>query len=382
MNPNRLIPENLGGTDILLDDVPGVGAVEFNDALYAFGPGIVTLLGAEQIIPSQFSNLSFILTLIVFALGLFTLILKPDYMTLTGWIKTIREYRGMDQNMFFNLSKNEDGELVNSERDTREEVGIERIYPSENVIETTDGRLVGLVKIKGLNLYNAPKAEVDRDIASYTSFLNTQVNDDFQLYLPMRKFDPTPKINHLEERLEDTSVGEDEFLRNYAEDRILWLQMTAKQSFTRDYYAVLETSTGEVVSEQLSDSKVIQILENLGGPGKDLANIWAGTTATRSLTRGEKLEKQLDDQEKKLEEFRDGFERSLGTNAEIVDGNELGVILKEFWEGIDIKENQKEDYVRKNKYIMSNKDKEVANEQYEQWKKQNREEKDVYGDRV
>lgn len=383
MNPRRIIPNNLGGTDILLDDVPGVGAVEFNDALYAFGPGVIVLLASEQIIPPAYSDISLFLSIGTFILGLSFLILKPDYMTLSGWIKTVRKYRKLDKNIILNLTES-DGELVNADRDTREEINIERIYPQEHTIERSDGSLVGIIRIKGLNLYNAPQSEVQREIQAYDNFLNTQLNQDFQLYLPMRRFDPSSKINHLKERLDDEKVATDEFLRTYAEDRMLWLDMVSQQSYTRNYYAVIETSRSEVVSDQYgSESNTAQILRSLGGEG--LAKAWIGITGsvTGQLETSRIDDEKFEKHEKKMNDFSDDFERALGTNAEIVNGNQLGVILKEFWEGIEIRDDQTESFVKGSKFVKGNLDKERGEKAYREW------EKDVtgvdqtrYGDRL
>lgn len=370
---HRLIPNNLGGSDILQDGLPGVGSVETNDAFYAFGPGVITLLASGQIIPQEYSNLSLVLSVAAFLIGLSFLILKPDYMTLSAWIKTLREYRKMNKNILLNLSE-EDGELVNSDQDTRDEVGVERIYPSENILETTDKEVVGMIKIKGLNLYNAPQSEIQLQIERYTDFVNSQVSEDFQLYLPMRRFDPTTKINHLKERLNEEQVASDEFLRTYAEDRMLWLEMTAQQSYTRDYYAVLKTTMEEVATEQMvTDSNVSQVLQSFGEFGSKLSKVWMGisSSVTNTITEKEIREQQMEEQQRKMKEFRDDIERSIGTNAEIVTGNELGIILKEFWEGIDIKENQKEGFVRKNKYIRGRSDKEKGDELYNEWADEN-----------
>lgn len=369
----RLIPNNLGGSDILQDGLPGVGSVETNDAIYAFGPGLITLLASEQIIPAEYSNVSLILSVAAFLLGGSLLILKPDYMTLSAWFKTLREYRKMNKNIILNLTE-KDGELVNSDEDTREEVGVERIYPSENVLETTDEQVVGMVKMKGLNLYNAPESEIKRSIGAYTGFLNSQVSEDFQLYLPMRRFDPTSKINHLKERLDEEEVSSDEFLRTYAQDRMLWLEMTAQQSYTRDYYAVLKTTKEEVVTEEVGgESNVVQVLESLGDFGSSLTKVWLGisSSVTNTITPAEVRQQQLEEQQRKMSEFSDDIERALGTNAEVVSGNELGIILKEFWEGIEIKDNQKEGFVRKDKYVRGRTDREKGEEVYEDWANEN-----------
>lgn len=370
MDITRRIPENLGGTENLLDDAPLVGSVELSDGIVAFGPAGLSIFVFEQIFPQSLAGAGFAVSIGLAVAGLLLLFVKPNHLTLSQWASMIIKHKRRNKDIRKNFDRS-DGVKVNSDDDTRAKIGVEKIYPEHNAIEKPLGELVGLVEIDGLNLYNATQSEISNHIAQYTNFVNTQVEDDFQLYLPMRQYDPTEKVKRLEDRLNnEAKVANTPFLREYAQDRILWLSFMADKAYTREYYAIIETTESEVVSENtLEASMVANFFSNFGAFGELLGDIWLGATggATGRMSKKEIKSRQLKEHQRKLDQFKQGFEQGTGSGTAIVSGDELGVILKEFWEGIDVRENEKENFVRRNPYVMGESDREVAKKEFEKW---------------
>jgi hypothetical protein len=374
MDIRRRIPDNLGGTDNLFENAPFIGSVEISDGIVAFGPAGLVMFLSEQLLPGSVSGLGFALAITTAVIGILLLFLKPNHFTLSQWVSVVVRHRRRNKDIRKRFDRS-DGVSVTSDDDTRAKIGIDRIYPEFDAIEKPNGDLVGMIEIDGLNLYNATQEEVSQHISQYSNFLNTQLMQDFQLYLPMRQYDPTEKIQRLEDRLaEDEKVANSEFLRTYAEDRILWLSIMSDQAYTRDYYAILETTKAEVISQTtLQESGIANFLDNFGGPGQFLKDVWLGITgsATGRISRNELKNRQIKEHQRKLDKFQESFKQGTGSETSIVSGDELGVILKEFWEGIDVRENEKENFVREKPYVMGESDKEIAKREFENWKDEN-----------
>lgn len=364
---SRRIPDNLGGTDNFFDNAPLVGAVQMSDGAVAFGPSLFLLFLFENILPQQFAIVGFFFSGVAALVGAAALLAKPSYLTLGEWISDIRRFRN-EPDVYRKALPNgeggddEDGDTesiqVNSDQDTRSKIDIERIYPEYGAVERPDESLVGIVRIRGLNLDAASQQQLGQKIQQFDDFINRQLQEDIQLYMPMRQFDPTKQVDMYEERLEDSRVIQnDPLLQEYISDRISFVTAMSLGSYIRRFYLICEVPKHELITEEAQAAEMKRVLEQF-----PLGQLWAnlyvaikGGNLTMMNDR-EMKNRQLDRLEDRRGELASQIEGKLGCSTESLDADEVGVLLKEFWEGVHVNEDEKDGFVRRNPYVKGESD--------------------------
>lgn len=355
----NLIPRNLGGTENLYENLPFVGSVEFQDGLIASMPVIGFLFLSGIIIPDAYSQFRLVLVGIGAMASLIALLVKPNYLTLTEFLQLQREYRSKPKEFSKSLDKSIETVRVNEDSDTRTKLGINKIYPEYNVVEREDGVMVSVVEVSGVDI---DVLGMEGDWNSYaTELMNImtgQVEEDIQFFMPMRQYDPSAQASRLDSRLDDPRIADDALLAQYARDRIQFHRAMAERAFYRKYYIIVKTNPSEVVSKSdYQQTGMVAILDNFPVVGEGLKGIYMGLKNIQfgMLSDRELTYKQLDLANEKAAQYRSIFDGVAG-NAWVLTGNEIGIILKEFWEGVSISEDQKENYLREQPYVLGPED--------------------------
>lgn len=370
---SRRIPDNLGGTDTIFDNAPIVGAVQAMDGIIAFAPSLFTLFLFESFLPPGINFIGFIFSGIIFFCGILALLAKPQYLTLQQWISDIRRFRNEPSTYRKALPNGEGGDdtdesvesiEVNSERDTRTKINLERIYPRFGAIERPDDTVVGIIRVRGLNLDSANQETIARSISQFDNLINQQLREDIQLYMPMQQYDPTRQVDMYEERLEESQVVQnDPLLQEYINDRISFITAMSIGSYIRRFYVVCQVPRKEVVTKEAQASEGKRLFEKAlpGSFGELAGNIYVLIKGGDTMMNEEDLKlRQLEELEDKRAQLANMFEGHLGTKTEELDADEVGVLLKEFWEGVHVSEDEKEGFIRRNPYVKGELDRERA----------------------
>lgn len=350
----RVIPENVGGSQNFYEDLPIVGTVEFMDGLIATIPVIGFMVLSGSIIPEDQSQLRLVFIGLGTCISVIALLAKPNYLTLNEFIQLHREYRSKDKEFDKDLSKTVETVKVNEDPDTRNKIGINKIYPNYNVVEREDGRMLSFIELSGVDLeILGTQAEWDDHAAALMHTLNGNVDEDIQIFMPMRQYDPTAQVAQIEERSNDAEIASDDLLTWYSIDRINFHQAMAEEGFYRKFYIIIRTDESEVLSESsYQQTGMVALLDNIPIPG--LKEVYTGIMNKQFglLSDREVQNKQLTKANEKASSYAQLFSGKSGGRTRILSGNEIGVLLKEYWEGTSIGEDQAEEYLRTQPYVM------------------------------
>lgn len=359
----RKIPDQLGASDHLFEDAPLVGTVDLNDGIIALAPAILSLFVTQNLLPDAYAGLGLLIPVVLGILGMSLLLIKPNYLTLGEWVSAWREYRNRPTERRKQLAtdggKPIDSIEVTPDDDTRRITGVHKIHPEYNAVEREDGAMVGMVRFSGANLDTADEQEFRGAIANFANVMNTQLEYDIQLYLPMKRFDPTGQLKMYDERRGDEDVALNPLMQQYLEDRIGWLATMSANSFIREYYAVVSVTKFEVI-EQTSTGES-------GGNGSALKSLPAGevlhdaikgaTGGGRGMMSDRDIERrQFEELQRRLEELSMMLAVGENNDGYIVEADDAGILLKEFWEGVSVQGEEAEDYIRKRPYVVGNAD--------------------------
>lgn len=367
----RHIPDNLGGTETIFDNAPIVGAVEMSDGVIAFVPSLFVLFLFQSLLPSSLQFVSWIFFGFTLLGGVVLLLMKPSYKTLSTWIGDVRRFRNAPDHYRKALPSGKGGDetepsidsiQLNSNEDTRQQILINRLYPQFGAVERVDDTLVGMFRIRGLNLDSASQGEKQQYIARLDNFVNQNLEDDVQLYLPMRQFDASNQIQGFEERIENSRVLQnDPLLQEYISDRISFVSAMSIGTYIREYYLVCKVDKKEVISKEAEAGQTNDIVKSIFNPiglGEVASAIYLAIKGTASTVTSEELKQlQLERLVEKRQDISNRFEGVVGCRTEQVNADEVGILLKEFWEGESISGSQKDGFIRKNPYVKGKRDK-------------------------
>jgi len=355
----RRIPDNLGGTETIFENAPIVGRVEITDGIIAFGPSLIGLMIMNSFIPASYSWIGLTISGLLAFLGFIFLLAKPKHHSLSEWIKNYKSYKSRPQEIQKQIKTDggldENGIPLTDNPDTREQTMIQAIHPSAGAIERTDGDMVGMVELGGINLDTARDTEWRNAADSLANFFNTQCEYDVQFFLPMRQFDPSDYEEMYRERMSDEESQNNPLLYEYLDDRSAWMNGLAQESFIRQYFVIVSVSKTDVMSDQLSSGGFTDNLRN--SPGGDvIADIIDGLQGQDSksvLSDSELKERQIKELKRRLDEIKTGLSQGGTNNSEIVTGDQLGVYLKEYWEGTSIQSSEADGFVRNRPFVDS-----------------------------
>lgn len=351
----KRIPNNLGGTDTLR--LPFIGTIDFSDAIVALGPAMFTLFVLNQIIPADVGYVTIGLSVFVGLFGILFLLAKPNYLSLSKWLQNYLEYRGRPESIEKTVAT--DGGLdrhgvpVSAGDDTRNLTKVDKIFPNGEAVLLQDGSMVGAVECGGVNLDTATGGEWQSYAESFANWFNTQVSYDLQFYMPMREFDPTAQVDMYLDRLDDDDIQNNDIMKDYAEDRAAWMQATAAESYVREFYVLFKVKRSEVRTNQFDQGDLERNLKKLpvGSSLEDFIKGLRGGDTSSTLSERELKDRQL----REVQRRRDAVVGGLGLGGKNkvtpVDGDHLGALLKEYWEGTIVREKEAENFVRNSPFV-------------------------------
>ena len=347
------IPKNLGGTDYLYEDLPVIGNVRLSDAAVVAVPIFIGFSIVDSL-PAELSFLSIPIYLLMAFVSFALLKVKPSYMSLTEVLVDYKYFR-LDKIVTFDKDTQPLQELIqegSGSEDTRQKVGLDRMYPQYGVAKPLDeDSVVSIVKFEGKNMdMQGMGAEVDSNIQEFKKFLNDRLDTDIQLYLPKRQYDPSRQVQALQNRKGDPDVREEEGLQLYLEERIQFHRNLSERGFYRQYYVVIKTDPDEVISgNTYNKTGMERLAEN--DPTNIIENVYTyKERKSKRITPSESRYRQVVLARQKADEIGQQMSKFAG-DYHVLDGREYLAILKEFWNSETITKEESEGLMRTKPYV-------------------------------
>lgn len=341
INIDPFIPKSLGTKEILFENVPVIGTVEFFDGVLLVIPSVLMLTLSDAILPGSYSS---VFGLVVFLAFGSLLVVKPSYMSLYSWLQLKWDFRNREKNLTKKMS-NSEGKPFESysavpDNDTRKLTMVSGVYPERRAVELDNGDVISILQFTGSNLDMAPPEIRNRTVEEYSSSISASIQNDIQFYLPMRPVSLDSTISVYRDRSEagKSSVENKRFMDKYLEDRVEWLQRTSESTYIREQYVVVRVSTSDVIGDDVGVNQ--EGIEQI--PGGDIVkDVYEGFTGETRLQSDQEIER------KKLRELANRVQ-TVGSALAIGSGNDFEVastqkevaLLKEFWEGEKILEDE------------------------------------------
>lgn len=335
---STFIPESIGGQDVLFDDAPLIGTIEFFDGVIVFGPAILFLMIGDLFLPRALEPYTMTISIVIAAIGSIFLVVKPNYMTVKEWVQTWKDFRSREKDLQKNLTS-EDGGPIESidavpDDDTRQLTKVEKVYPNRDIIELEDGTMIAVLEFTGSNLDMASQENVLSVVEQYSRAVSSQLQHDIQFYLPMRPISMESTIETYQEQKKNVGTEqtiENQFMDAYLDDRVNWVASLGESSFIREQYVIVPVSRAEVYRQKMAGQQ--SGLEKLPG-GDILEDIRIGLTGDAAMeSKQEMRRKQLRELENRAENIGGILSKGPGNSFRMVQSKKSIALLKEFWEG-------------------------------------------------
>lgn len=343
------IPNSLGGQDEVY--FPIVGTVDFIDAVLVFGPAVL-ILSAGDGLPLFFGDFAVFISVIAALLGTSLLFVKPSYMSVNAWLSSYRAYRNREKQLTKNI-RTESGETVTSVDlypgdDTRQLTNLNQLHPHQNAIQLSDGTMLGMLRFTGSNLDMATRQQQIQVIDAFSQAVSSELSSRIQFYFPMRNVS-------LEETIEiyDSKQGQQDssFMNAYIEDRADWLQSTSQGSYVRETYVIVPVDATDVVTKSTAGTTGGGI-ENLPG-GDILSDIALALQGGPDIQSDRELrQKQFRELDSRVDSVATSLSKGPSNDAVRVSGGKSVALFKEFWEGVEIFDDEIEGLARQQPVVM------------------------------
>lgn len=338
-------PESVGSKDILLENAPLIGTVQFFDGVLVLLPSFIFLMVADFILPSFLSQYSVIIAPIIALLGFSMLIIKPKYMSLFSWLKGKWSYRKRDKNMEKNMNS-VNGEPFESfeavpDDDTRNLTLVSRVFPERRAIELENNDIISMVEFSGSNIDMASTDLKYNIVDSYAKSVSSGIDKDVQFYMPMRPVSLDSTIDLYQNNINSgvDFVDNKEYMEQYLQDRLNWLNNLSDSSSVREQYVVIKVTDSDVYREGLNTSDSTGI-ESLPG-GEVINDIRKGVTGENKIRSKQELRRRkLRELQNRRENIAGVLNVGPGNDYKVVSGRKCVSLIKEFWEGNKIYEDE------------------------------------------
>ncbi|MFB6254779.1 MAG: hypothetical protein ABEI06_09220 [Halobacteriaceae archaeon] len=333
-DPSNSIPRSLG-TDTKL-----FGKFSFTDILFALTPGALLLLIFKTIVPSSMAirgyhvqELGLPLAGIGILCGIILVILTPQYRKTKEWVAS---------QLAFVTSSSTHG-FIEAQSFTQ----VKSIHPEHDIIERTDGSLVGLLEIDPPAMALATEDEWEKKAAAFEDVLNTVIEFPVQIYSTTESFPTDEYLQQYESRLGDADVKRNPALQKLLNGYIDWYrdELSRRQMAIRDHYVIVTVTPADIQSNQ---SRLISFLQSLPGVGT-LFGLFAMESEV------EQRAEMLTILETRLRNLNNGLREIPDTEVSRVSANQGMKIIAEFWNGNEQEYRDMEKVLRTNPILRGNK---------------------------
>jgi hypothetical protein len=343
---DSFMPDNVGSEDVLFENLPFVGTVEFVDGVLVFLPAFIFIFTGNLFLPPILENYTILIASIIAILGSLTLVIKPNHMTLYSWISNIREFRLRETDISKNLS-NEQGKPFDSyeavpDDDTRKLTKVSRVFPTRDAIELDDGTIISIIEFDGSNLDMAEGEMKLSVVDQYAKAVSSQLEHDIQFYLPKRPISVESTASIYEDRLEEENIQPNSpssaFMQKYLQDRSNWVRSLSSESYIREQYVIVSVDDSDVIDQSVGASK--SSWQKLPA-GELLKDIYKGATGGVDIqSKKEIRRKKIRELNNRISEIGGALSVGPGNGYNVVKTEKAVGLIKEFWEGQKIQTDE------------------------------------------
>jgi hypothetical protein len=357
------MPDSVGSKDILFENAPFIGTVEFTDGIIISAPAFLFIFVGDLLLPSFLESYTLLISILIGILGSSLLLIKPQYMTLAQWFSQIYDFQKREKELRKNLT-GEDGRPFESyeavpDNDTRRLTRVSRVYPERGAIELEDNSMISIVEFTGSNLDMASNDVTVSTVDEYARSVSSQIENDIQFYLPMRPISTNSTQDVYNERMQEENFGSsdkrDNFMQSYLQDRVNWLEGVGGSSFIREQYVVVRVDNRDIRDRQVGMSS--SGLRELPG-GDMMADIKQGFSGEARLQSDqERRRKKLRELENRVENIGETLSVGPGNTYNKVSSKKAVSLIKEFWEGEKITQDEMQAMKSEHPVMIQNGDK-------------------------
>lgn len=343
---SSLIPDSVGSEDILFENAPFIGTVEFWDGILISLPAFIFIFVGDLILPSFLESYTLVIAILIGLSGGSLLIVKPKYLSLNDWFSQMYEFRQREKMLEKSLTDTEGKPFESYEavpdNDTRRLTKVSRVFPERGAIELDDKSMLAIIQFTGSNLDMASNQVTMNTIDKYARSISSQLENDIQFFLPMRSVSTKSTREVYSERLQEDDIRlsgrRGNFMSSYLRDRMEWLDGLGGSSYVREKYVVVRVDNSDVRNRNVGTTR--NGLRDLPG-GDVFADIKEGFGGEA------RMESERDLRRKKLRELQNRT-KNIGSILSVGPGNTHSIVssrkavslIKEFWEGEKISQEE------------------------------------------
>lgn len=337
---------NLSTGDNIATSLPlGIGDVSTLDAITAFGPAIGFLFIGQQFIPVGYESLTLIIVVVLGLLGIAGLIIAPQHTSLGTFASRFWHHNRRPEEVRYRRKGTEEDvlerSLIEYDERTQDLHHVERIYPQYDVIELTDGQMVGAMQVMPANLDTENNEYINSIIGSAKSFYDNSLDFPIVFYLTTHGLETDKLLKPYRKRESDDDVRDSPILEYYVKHHQRWIEQLMGGRPTRQYYILIPVSEEEVYESLGQEETISSSLSNIPIIGGMIGS--ASDEDEFKLSENELKMNQISMINDRRSAVQGGLIGAIGEEAdsEPVNATEFAAILKEYWEGEDV---SREDY--------------------------------------
>lgn len=360
---SSFMPDSVGSQDILFENAPFIGTVEFTDGILISAPAFIFIFVGDLILPTFLEGYTLIISILIAVFGGSLLLVKPSYLSLSEWFNQIYKFQQREKKMNKNLT-NAEGKPFDSyeavpDNDTRRLTKVSRVYPERGAIELEDNSIISIIEFTGSNLDMASSEVTNSTVNQYAESVSSQLEYDIQFYLPMRPVSTKSTRKVYSDRMNSenfqVSSKRGNFMSTYLDDRVDWLNGLGGSSFIREQYVIVRVDNRDIRNKSVGTSG--NGIRELPG-GDIIADIKEGFTGeARMESKQEIRRKKLRELENRTENIGGILAVGPGNSYSTVSSKKAVSLIKEFWEGEKISQDEMVS-MNSNRAVMTKKDNE------------------------
>jgi hypothetical protein len=248
-----------------------IGTYTLTDLAVGALPGVAIALAIQLAVPPEMTvrgyritALRLPLTLGGLGLGGLVVYLTPTHLTTAQWIGSMLGF------WYRPARLPHDAAMAHTH--------VEAIHSDADVIERTDGTMLGILQVTPPSMALATDSEWAATADAFREFLNTSVEFPIQLYATTRQFPADDYLAHYDARRTDPDVRANPRLAQLIDEYVTWYRedLEQRQMTIRDHYIVVPVDPSEVrfesrqLTQQLTRLPVLGVfIEALLAPRRD-----------------------------------------------------------------------------------------------------------------
>lgn len=365
MQPQKLIPQNLAGTETILSEVPVLGRLvgdkSLKDVSIAMSPAAIGLVVFDLVAPPSFQQYGIFVAGFLAFLGVVVLLALPDYARISELLFDIRNYKRDASYMRHRHSNSEtaiDRPFYEADEKTQNLTHVKTIHGEKGALERRDGAMIGAVKIEPMNMVTANGRDWAQSVDAFSAFINNTLDFHVQIYAPTRNFDSDMFLEPYRQRLQDQQIQSNPILSQYIEHYVDVGEQIESDRYVREFYIVIPVPKGSVErggADAGLDWGAVPVVGDFLGVLSDTKN--RGTETEMEKRQFTELN------ERKTVIAQEMASTLEGCDAEEVSAGQMAILLKEFWEGRNLNHKEAESFYRSKPVIAGGSDAAALNEQ-------------------